>query len=318
MRHWDLDSETLATSITSSTDERKGMKVCIACGAHFSGSGWECPLCHQVPKRISGNLTFLPEWAEKSDGFEARHYESLAPMEADYFWFCSRKNLILWVIHRYFQNAEKFFEVGCGTGLILSSLKTAFPDLLLSGSEIYGSALRYTRERLKKADVDLYQMDARFLPFENEFDIVGAFDVLEHITEDELALSQMYKAVSPGGGVILTVPQHPFLWGPWDEISCHKRRYTKKDLLDKVEAAGFRILWMTSFFTLLFPVLVVWRLWQGRGRHAMRQPEVGRHFYLPRVLNSLSERVCDVERGLLKRGLSLPLGGSLLCLGIKE
>jgi SAM-dependent methyltransferase len=57
----------------------------------------------------------------------------------------------------------------------------------------------------------LFQMDARKIPFESEFDVIGAFDVLEHIEEDEKALAQIFHAVLPGGGLILTVPQHRFL-----------------------------------------------------------------------------------------------------------
>lgn len=55
-------------------------------------------------------------------------------------------------------------------------------------------------------------------PFRKEFDTIGVFDVLEHVHEDEQILAQMHRAVHPdGGGIMLTVPQHPWLWSPTDE-----------------------------------------------------------------------------------------------------
>ena len=69
---------------------------------------------------------------------------------------------------------------------------------LLWGREVFSAGLRLAADRLP--GVDLFQMDARQIPFENEFDVIGAFDVLEHIRDDELVLSQMYRAVRQGGG----------------------------------------------------------------------------------------------------------------------
>ena len=91
--------------------------------------------------------------------------------------------------------------------------------------------------------VTLFQMDARFVPFEEEFDVIGAFDALEHIKEDEDVLREIFRATKEGGGIILTVPQHPFLWSQMDEISHHYRRYTRRGLIDKVQRAGFEVVY---------------------------------------------------------------------------
>ena len=128
----------------------------------------------------------------------------------------------------------------------------------MSGSEIYSEGLDYAANRVKRAA--LFQMDARDIPFESEFDVIGAFDVLEHIEEDEQVLEQVFRAVSPGGGIMLTVPQHRFLWSQQDEYACHVRRYEAKELRDKVEKAGFQVEWATSFVTLLLPLMVMSRL----------------------------------------------------------
>ena len=100
--------------------------------------------------------------------------------------------------------------------------------------------------------------------------MIGAFDVLEHIEEDTTVLAEVAKAVRPGGGFMATVPQHPALWSLQDEHAHHVRRYTARGLRRKVEAAGFEVVRMTSFVSLLLPMLVAARL-RPRGR----EPDAG-------------------------------------------
>ena len=69
-------------------------------------------------------------------------------------------------------------------------------------------------------------MDARNIPFRDEFDVIGAFDVLEHIDEDVAVIDEVRKALRPGGGFLMSVPQHPALWSQQDERAFHVRRYT--------------------------------------------------------------------------------------------
>jgi SAM-dependent methyltransferase len=103
-----------------------------------------------------------------------------------------QERLIHWVLRHYFPQARNFLEIGCGTGFVLLGIQNAFPGLSLSGSELFGEGLTYAHDRLPH--VPLFQMDARRIPFEDEFDVIGAFDVLEHIQEDENVLFQMAQA----------------------------------------------------------------------------------------------------------------------------
>src|SRR5262249_4226043 len=130
--------------------------------------------------------------------------------------------------------------------------------LKLAGSEVFANGLAFAHERMP--DVSLSQMDARHIPFDAEFDVIGAFDVLEHIEEDELVLKQMYQATKAGGGIVLTVPQHRFLWSRIDEYSMHKRRYSRRELVGKVKHAGFQIQHVTSFVFFLLPLMLLSRL----------------------------------------------------------
>ena len=84
------------------------------------------------------------------------------------------------------------------------------------------------------------QLDARELPYEAAFDAVGAFDVIEHITEDERVLASMHRALKPGGVLIVTVPQHKWLWSWTDEQARHKRRYGRRELSTRSMRRDFR------------------------------------------------------------------------------
>ncbi len=222
------------------------------------------------------------------------------------FWFRARNRLIQWALGNYFPHADSFFEIGCGTGFVLKGVREASPGLRLAGSEIFGDGLVFARARLP--GVDLYQMDARQIPFECEFDVVAAFDVLEHIVEDDAVLRQMFKATKPGGGLLMTVPQHRFLWSAIDEHSMHERRYSRAELRRKVEQAGFRIQRMTSFISLLLPPMIYSRM----RSNSSRDFKLWKEFEISRLLNALLGSILTAERAMIERGVSFPAGGSLL------
>jgi SAM-dependent methyltransferase len=289
------------------------MKVCLACGQRFEAGDWRCPDCGQSPELHNGRLAFSPDLAESNEGFDAEYYAQLARLEAQSFWFESRNRLLIWALRCYFPHASSFLEIGCGTGFVLSGIQQEFPGLTLSGSEIFGEGLVFAEKRLP--GVTLFQMDARRIPFEGEFDVVGAFDVLEHIGEDEVALVQMFQATKPGGGIMLTVPQHRWLWSAVDEYSFHKRRYTRKDLGEKVGRAGFEIICITSFVFFLLPLMLLSRLRQRRSQDTfdpLSEYKIGDR------LNMALEKVLGIERVLIERGYSFPVGGSLLVVARRD
>lgn len=289
------------------------MKKCLACEGRFAGESWRCPTCGWRPAANDGRLTFAPELAEHNDGFSANYFEGLAKNEAGHYWFESRNRILQWALGKYFPRMQSFLEIGCGTGFVLAGIGQRFPLARLSGSEIFREGLAYAAKRLPTAE--LFQMDARRIPFAEEFDVAGAFDVLEHIEEDEAVLGQMHDAVKPGGGIILTVPQHPALWSGVDEYSCHKRRYTRSELIGKVRKAGFEPIHTTSFVTILLPAMAVLRYRKRRYTEDF-DPDAG--FTVRPMVNTVLTAVQSVERQLIQMGISLPAGGSLLMAARRE
>jgi len=283
------------------------MKVCLNCNYQFETEGWRCPQCGQSPALRHGHVTFAPELAESNDGFKSHYFDDLARLEAKNFWFRSRNSLIIWALQRYFPNAATFLEIGCGTGFVLAGMHRVFPKLRISGSDIFTEGLAFAQQRT--ANVSLFQMDARCIPFEEEFDVIGAFDVLEHIEEDGDVLGQMFKATKLGGGIVLTVPQHRFLWSFVDEYSFHKRRYTRMELLEKVKRAGFDLTYTSSFVSFLLPAMLVSRL---KKRVKTEQFDPTAELRIHPLLNAMFEKILWIERLFIKCGVALPAGGSLL------
>ena len=287
------------------------MKRCLACEAFFEASDWTCPKCgYQAPVRDEIHQ-FMDEPSETHAGFKPEYFARLAEIEESNFWFRARNALIQWALHHYFPDAKSFFEVGCGTGFVLTGIRENFPRIRLVGSEIFADGLVFAKARL--TGVELYQMDARSIPFECEFDVVGAFDVLEHLVEDELALTQMFNAVRPGGGLLVTVPQHPFLWSASDQYAMHQRRYNRAELHRKIESVGFQVERITSFNSLLLPLMIWSRL--PRKRNQDFQP--WREFEISPALNKMLESILNLERIMITKGVSFPAGGSLLLIGRK-
>jgi SAM-dependent methyltransferase len=159
------------------------------------------------------------------------------------------------------------------------------------------------------------QMDARSIPFENEFDVIGAFDVLEHIKEDEKVLAQMCMALKPEGLMLLTVPQHAWLWSPIDEYAFHERHYAAPDLHQKIEAAGFRVIRSTSFVTTLLPAMMISRFLQKKVSD--KKFDATAELKISPWLNALFSRLLGAELALIKRGFNFPVGGSRLVVARK-
>jgi SAM-dependent methyltransferase len=283
------------------------VKSCVRCASVFSGTGWRCPRCGYEPPRLDGFPAFAPELAGANSGFDAAQFAEYARLEASNFWFRARNRLVVWALSRFFPGARSFLEAGCGTGFVLSGIAAAFPALAVTGGEVATEGLGIAAGRVPRAV--LVQMDARRIPFRAEFDVVGAFDVIEHIEDDRAVLGELFASAAPGGGLLLTVPQHPSLWSQYDARARHVRRYRAAELRAKTVDAGFEILKLTSFVTLLLPFMYASRLAQ---RAPAKDYDPLAELKLPRWLNWPLERALDVERMLIRAGMSLPAGGSLL------
>jgi len=289
------------------------MKLCPACSSGIDAADWHCPACGHTPVQWGRWPAFAPELAAENPADAKYCTEAIFAAEPSHFWFRARRRLAAWAACSFFPAPGSVLEIGCGSGFILEGLQAALPDAELYASDLLGTFLEQTARRVPAAH--LMQMDARQIPFRAEFDLVAAFDVLEHIDEDQLVLEQIGRALRPGGGLLLTVPQHPALWSAVDDYSRHRRRYTRRRLLLQMQQAGFTVLRMTSVFMFILPALVAARLRQRR-LSADFDPTADLRVVEP--WNRLFERLTRFEESLIQRGWSLPAGGSLLAAGVRR
>lgn len=261
---------------------------------------------------IDGIRCYAPEAALSYTDYPSEGFDVTAAVEARSFWCRSRIRLIRRIIAQYSERGRTLdmLDLGCGIGGMVGGLQS-LGRLNLTGSEIYLSGLKYARSRLP--DASFIQLDATRIPFTDAFDIIGAFDVLEHIDEDEMVMASVRDALRPGGLFLITVPQYPWLWSHLDDIVHHKRRYTRGELKRKLRAAGFDVLRTTSFVSLLFPPMVLSRLLsRTRERSTDTAKEFESEVNLPGPLNTVFDVMMRVDEALIALGLSLPAGGSLL------
>lgn len=239
-------------------------------------------------------------------GYDTDLFATIAELEPTSWWFRSRNRLIETTVRRFFPDSSRVLEVGCGTGYTYGALTAALPDADVVGTELYEEGLSIARSRLPEAQLET--LDARHMPYSEAFDLVCAFDVLEHIDDDRGALRGMRDALIPGGGLIVTVPQHPALWSQADTYAHHERRYRRRELVQAVTNVGLEVGRVTSFVTFLAPLMAASRVRERVGAKFDPLAE----FRIPRAADRLFDSVAGVEQKVLAKGVSLPFGGSLL------
>jgi len=282
------------------------MRMCPSCRAPHDAADWRCAACGYAP-RIDGAIPVLAPHLAQGSGEDADYlHQALADAETAHFWFVARTRLIAQAIRRYFPDAASMLDVGCGTGGVAEGLRTALPSVHVLAADVRLDGLQIAK-RLRP-DVDFVQLDVRDLPFDANFDVVGAFDVIEHLDDDAAVLGHLYKAVKPNGGILITVPQHAWLWSPIDDFSRHRRRYSRRLLVERITGAGFRVEAVTSFMTFLLPAIALSRL----NSRPVSELDPDRELRISPWMNAAFSRVCDLERAAIRMGVSFPAGGSLL------
>lgn len=202
-------------------------------------------------KEIDNIKTFDDNISQTHSDYNSQGLDNLYVEEEKHFWFIARKEFILQNIQKYLNKKEKIIEIGAGTGNVSRYLqKNGYENISIG--EMHLNGLKYAQSYGMK---NCYQFDLLNTPFENEFNIVFMFDVLEHIPNDSIALQNVHNMLTDSGKIVLTVPSHMWLWNRDDAIAGHKIRYTKKELVEKLEQNGFEILNARYFFISIIPLL---------------------------------------------------------------
>ena len=246
-------------------------------------------------------------------GYDPSFFEQLAQVEDRHFWFRARNRLIFELsrqISRELRPGYLVLEVGCGTGNVLRVLRQACPDAMVVGLELWFDGLRYAQRRSAGS---LVQGDVRNCPFGKQFDLVGMFDVLEHLPEEQETLRSLWTLLAPGGRLLLTVPAHQFLWSYFDEAAHHCRRYAADEIREKLMEAGFEVEFLSQFMASIFPIVWAFRKLSGLRSNAGRAKTLAdEEFRVVPIVNPILTALLNLEARWLAGGHRLPLGTSLV------
>ena len=223
--------------------------------------------------------------------------------QPDYWWYRARADLLHEVFGPFVGTPRRTLDVGSADAPSVGWLRGGqphvtldlFPDGLVPGEGVCGSATA--------------------LPFvDGAFDVVSAFDVVEHCADDALAVSELARVLAPGGRMLISVPAYQWAWSDHDVRAGHHRRYTRPQLNQLVQRAGLSVARSTYAFGAVFPLFVAERASRRlRGTPApseSRLPTVSPR--ADRVLMGLSR----MDERLLRR-TDLPFGSSIFLAALK-
>ena len=210
----------------------------------------------------------------------------LAPLRANHFWFEHRRRRILETAAECLQGVARprVLELGCGDGDLLSAFAERFWSVGLERNVDDLAAAR----RISPLNVVAGEGGAP--PFSLPFDLVGLFDVVEHVEDDAGLLRLASRLASPGAWILVTVPADPRLWTNLDVYAGHFRRYRREDLERLFERAKLELQRIVPLFRVLWPLARVKAALLGRRPIADPQAEY---------------RVAPLANRLLSAGLSL-------------
>jgi SAM-dependent methyltransferase len=246
-------------------------------------------------------------------------FTQFAELERDHWWFRGRRALYIPMILQHLEGRKpkRALDLGAGVGGWLESLGAIVQELYFS--EIDSNAAQLAQKRGQARGI---RASVEHLPLQaSSADLLSLFDVLEHIQNDALALSEAHRVLEPGGLLVLSVPAHPWLFSRNDLVAGHVRRYTRSQLMTQVEKAGFRIERCTFVNSLLFPLITLLVLaskaLQKLSPGSMDDDHTNLSWPMPRWLNSALFWIFRSELAWLKHA-QLPFGHSLFLIGVKD
>jgi SAM-dependent methyltransferase len=233
-------------------------------------------------------------------------YQQMAELDERHWWYRARRLVLAELIRREVGPSAgcDILELGCGTGHNFAMLGSFGK---VDGLELDDEARAFSEKRLGRAVMAAPLPELAGVA-DRHYDLVGAFDVIEHIEDDAAALQSIAAKLKPGGKFLMTVPAHQWMWSPHDVVNHHKRRYSTRSLRRLIEASPLQLNKIGYFNSLLFPIAVAART--ASKLAATRNNDMS---LPPAPLNKFMEAVFGAERYLIGR-VPLPPGLSLFAL----
>lgn len=225
--------------------------------------------------------------------------------QPDYWWYRARSGLLEAALGTHVGSPARLLDVGSADGPSVGWLRgrgarytlDVFPEGQQPGRGVCGSASA--------------------LPFADAaFDLVVAFDVVEHCADEALAMSELARVLAPGGRLLLSVPAYTWAWSDHDVRAGHHRRYTRPRLVRAVASTGLSTRRSTYAFAAVFPFFAVERVLRRLRSVLGCAASSGLTPVSPR-LDAVLTGLCRLDAARLARGGDLPFGSSVLLAAVK-
>jgi len=240
---------------------------------------------------------------------EESNFEEYDKFSKDFWYIFARNDLLAKLISKNVSISGKknlrILDLGCGTGF-------NYPVLSRFGKVYSVDIDKRALESCKRKGIPrLLCGDAEKIPFsDNFFDIVVAIELLEHIPDDRKAVGEVKRVMKKGGLFIFTSPAHKFLWSSDDVLAHHRRRYSKKGLMQLLDK-GFKKSYLGyRYFFIFLPAVSIFFLQRLIKRK--KKKDVNSLTMTPRFLNGFLKRLMALENSFIVHRIVLPWGTGLI------
>lgn len=215
-------------------------------------------------------------------------------LDENNFWFLRKTEFIGIILKKLNLNKNiKILNIGAGTGNDISEMRNYGNVFVLDVDE---KALNLIPDDLVEEKI---LADACNIPYpNNSFDLVVAFDVLEHIKDDAKVVFEVNRVLRPDGYFVFTVPAYGFLFSSHDKYLDHYRRYNKKKILSLLHQ--FKKIELGNWFFALFIPVAIQRLITKNKKY--------KPVTFTKIMDFIGNNILTLENYLFKKGVRYPWG----------
>jgi len=243
-------------------------------------------------------------------------YRRLDEVDESLWWLVGLRRLVVALVSRHCPGSSiTILDAGCGTGGMLKQLQEAIPGAQLHGLDFATDACDFAR---RKTGAEIRSGSVSKLPYpDDRFDLVISLDVLGSDSLDPAeAVREFRRVLRPGGVLLLNLAAYQWLLSYHDRAVSQSRRFTAGGVRGLCQSAGLRVIQLGYWNTLLFPLMVLRRtVWPSLAGSGDDQSDVQE---MPALVNALFGLPVALERALIRRGVRLPFGGSVIAVARKE
>lgn len=234
-------------------------------------------------------------------------FNEMIDLETNHWWYHARRDIISQVLNINFKGRKNLniLDVGCGTGSNIKLLKKFGRVLGLEPEKSMAEYCQKNELKVVNCTIEDYQKS-------REFNLITAFDVLEHIKDDRQIIQKFASLLNKDGYFLITMPAKKLLWTRHDAVCHHYRRYEAPDIKNLVQD-DFKVVYISYYNFFLFPLIFIGL----KVKNILKSDQMAAK--LPnKFTNWLLYKIFSSEKKIIRRRKKFPFGVSLIVLAQKN